>query len=67
MPKEIFASLKSSGIAQEEFNSLEEALTDTDVHFMIRIQKEQLESNEEYEKAVELYVPTPQLRMIVMF
>ncbi len=72
MPKDIVASLKSSGIAQEEFNSLEEALPDTDVLYMTRIQKERFESNEEYEKAAGLYVLTPQLmrkakkRMIVM-
>lgn len=34
---------------QEEFESIEEALPDTDVLYMTRIQKERFESSQEYE------------------
>jgi carbamoyl-phosphate synthase / aspartate carbamoyltransferase / dihydroorotase len=72
MPKDIVDSLKKAGITQEEFNSIEEALPDTDVLYMTRIQKERFESAEEYQKAAGMYVLTPQLmriakkKMIVM-
>jgi carbamoyl-phosphate synthase/aspartate carbamoyltransferase/dihydroorotase len=72
MPSDIVSYLNKYSIPQEEFNSLEEALPDTDVLYMTRIQKERFESNEEYEKAAGLYLLTPQLmrkakkKMIVM-
>lgn len=40
---------------QEEFSSIEEALPDTDVLYMTRIQKERFASEEEY-KAVSLFL-----------
>lgn len=36
-------------LPQEEFGSIEEALPDTDVLYMTRIQRERFESAEEYE------------------
>lgn len=72
MPADIVESLNKSNISQEEFSSLEDALPDTDVLYMTRIQKERFESVEQYEKAAGMYVLTPQLmrkakkKMIVM-
>jgi carbamoyl-phosphate synthase/aspartate carbamoyltransferase/dihydroorotase len=37
-------------IVQEEMASLEDALSDTDVLYMTRIQKERFSSDEEYKK-----------------
>ncbi|XP_075730098.1 carbamoyl-phosphate synthetase 2, aspartate transcarbamylase, and dihydroorotase rudimentary isoform X1 [Rhipicephalus microplus] len=72
MPQSVRDVVAAQGITQENFESLEAALPDTDVLYMTRIQKERFSSKEEYEKACGLYVVTPQLmtkakkRMIVM-
>ncbi|NXD00516.1 PYR1 protein, partial [Certhia familiaris] len=49
MPPDITSFVASRGIQQEEFGSIEEALPDTDVLYMTRIQKERFERAEEYE------------------
>jgi len=60
------------GIQQEETESLEEALLDTDVLYMTRIQKERFKNDKEFDKVSNLYTITPQLmtkakkKMIVM-
>jgi carbamoyl-phosphate synthase/aspartate carbamoyltransferase/dihydroorotase len=61
MPQEIVDYVASKGIPQETFSSLEEALPDTDVLYMTRIQKERFENEEAYNKACGHYVVTPQL------
>ena len=72
MPQDIIELLNASGIPQEQSDSLEEALHDTDVLYMTRIQRERFKSEEEYKKASGLYIVTPQLmtkakkKMIVM-
>jgi carbamoyl-phosphate synthase/aspartate carbamoyltransferase/dihydroorotase len=72
MPDDITNSLKNSNIIQEEYHTLEEALPETDVLYMTRIQKERFQSLSDYEKCAGLYVVTPQLmrkakrKMIVM-
>lgn len=72
MPAKITEFLRKAGVQQEEVGSLEEALPETDVLYMTRIQKERFESLEEYERAAGVYVLTPQLmrkakkKMIVM-
>uniref|UniRef100_A0A8D0ADI9 Multifunctional protein CAD n=1 Tax=Sander lucioperca TaxID=283035 RepID=A0A8D0ADI9_SANLU len=48
MPAEIISYVASKGIRQEEFDSIEEALPETDVLYMTRIQKERFASEEEY-------------------
>lgn len=40
---------------QEEFNSIEEALPETDVLYMTRIQKERFASEEEYKAVGEFF------------
>ncbi|PKU33585.1 cad protein [Limosa lapponica baueri] len=49
MPPDITSFVASKGIKQEEFGSIEEALPDTDVLYMTRIQKERFRLPEEYE------------------
>jgi carbamoyl-phosphate synthase/aspartate carbamoyltransferase/dihydroorotase len=72
MPRNIVEYLNKHNIVQEEYESLEEALPETDVLYMTRIQKERFSSQEEFERSAGLYVVTPQLmrkakkKMIVM-
>lgn len=73
MPEHIVRYLNSKGVPQKVYNSIEEALPDTDVLYMTRIQKERFSTEEEYKKACGLYVITPKLmtsakrtKMIVM-
>ncbi|NXW52642.1 PYR1 protein, partial [Nyctiprogne leucopyga] len=49
MPPDITGFVASKGIKQEEFGSIEEALPDTDVLYMTRIQKERFQRPEEYQ------------------
>lgn len=50
MPSHIMQFVASKGISQEEYNSLEEVLPDTDVLYMTRIQRERFATQEEYEQ-----------------
>ncbi len=50
MPKAVKDFVSERGIPQAEFRSIEEALPDTDVLYMTRIQQERFPSKEEYEK-----------------
>ncbi|XP_066146242.1 multifunctional protein r isoform X2 [Euwallacea fornicatus] len=72
MPPEIMKFVAERGIHQQEFNTLEEVLPDTDVLYMTRIQQERFATREDYKKACGHFTVTPQLmtkakkRMIVM-
>lgn len=72
MPISITDYVTSKGIVNRESPSLEEALRETDVLYMTRIQKERFSSIDEYERSCGLYQVTPQLmtkakkKMIVM-
>ncbi|XP_060593985.1 CAD protein-like isoform X2 [Ruditapes philippinarum] len=72
MPTEVVNFVSSKGIHQEELETLEEALLDTDVLYMTRIQKERFTSEQEYEKACGQFIVTPEVmtkakkRMVVM-
>ncbi|ENN80902.1 hypothetical protein YQE_02690, partial [Dendroctonus ponderosae] len=72
MPNNITKFVAGKGIHQQEFDTLEEVLPDTDVLYVTRIQRERFESQEEYDKACGHFVVTPQLmtrakrRMVVM-
>ncbi|XP_034240119.1 CAD protein [Thrips palmi] len=72
MPQHIVDFVTSKGISQENYSSLEEALPETDVLYVTRIQKERFSSQDEYEKVKGCYVVTPKLmtrakrKMIVM-
>lgn len=72
MPAEIIDFVASKGIKQEEFNSIEEALPDTDVLYMTRIQKERFASEKEYNSCFGQFILTPHImtgakrKMVVM-
>lgn len=72
MPDHIIRFVKSKGINQRSFKTMEEALPKTDVLYMTRIQRERFSSDEDYQKACGHFVVTPKLmthahrRMIVM-
>uniref|UniRef100_A0A7N6B3K3 Multifunctional protein CAD n=1 Tax=Anabas testudineus TaxID=64144 RepID=A0A7N6B3K3_ANATE len=72
MPTEIINFVASKGIKQEEFDSIEEALPDTDVLYMTRIQKERFASEEEYKACFGQFILTPHImtvakkKMVVM-
>lgn len=72
MPAEIIDFVASKGIKQEEFNSIEEALPDTDVLYMTRIQKERFSSEKEYNACFGQFILTPHImtgakrKMVVM-
>ncbi|XP_040282824.1 CAD protein isoform X2 [Bufo bufo] len=72
MPSKIVHFVASKGIKQEEFGSIEEALPDTDVLYMTRIQKERFESKEEYDNCFGQFILTPHImtrakkKMVVM-
>ncbi|KAI4798412.1 hypothetical protein KUCAC02_022074 [Chaenocephalus aceratus] len=72
MPAEIISYVASKGIRQEEFESIEEALPETDVLYMTRIQKERFASVEEYKACFGQFILTPHImtvakkKMVVM-
>ncbi|KAF0023876.1 hypothetical protein F2P81_024506 [Scophthalmus maximus] len=72
MPAEIVNYVASKGIKQEEFESIEEALPETDVLYMTRIQKERFATEEEYKACFGQFVLTPHImtvakkKMVVM-
>jgi aspartate carbamoyltransferase catalytic subunit len=71
MPAEIIDELPRT-MSQSEYSNLEEALVETDVLYVTRVQKERFASEEEYESVKGSYVITPELmksakqNMIVM-
>jgi carbamoyl-phosphate synthase/aspartate carbamoyltransferase/dihydroorotase len=56
MPSHIVHFVDSKGIFQEKFDTLEEALPETDVLYMTRIQRERFSLQEEYERVSRLTV-----------
>ncbi|XP_052761178.1 CAD protein-like isoform X2 [Mya arenaria] len=72
MPQDVVDFVAQKGTHQQEMNSLEQALVETDVLYMTRIQKERFSSTDEYEQACGQFVVTPELmtrakkRMVVM-
>jgi aspartate carbamoyltransferase catalytic subunit len=72
MPEEVVNELAGEGIGQNETVNLGEVLSETDVLYVTRIQKERFEDLDEYEEVKDAYVITPEVmkhakeRMIVM-
>ena len=56
MPKEVWDYVASKGVSQAEYRSVDEAIADTDVLYVTRIQRERFASDEEYRTACENYV-----------
>lgn len=61
MPIEVQNFVAQKGIRQEEAESLEAVLPDTDVLYMTRIQKERFKNEEEYNEACGKFIITPQV------
>ncbi|PBC26011.1 CAD protein [Apis cerana cerana] len=72
MPDHVVKYVSDHGIRQDNFTTLEEALPDTDVLYMTRIQEERFASQEEYKRVCGHFIITPQLmsrakrKMVVM-
>ncbi|XP_050452238.1 CAD protein [Cataglyphis hispanica] len=72
MPDHIVNYVAERQISQEKFSTLEDALPDTDVLYMTRIQRERFVTQEEYHQMCGHFIVTPQLmsrakrRMAVM-
>ena len=72
MPKEVMDEVASKDVPQAEFSSLEDALPQTDVLYVTRVQKERFEDQSLYEKVKEAFIVNPEVmkpareRMIVM-
>ncbi|HDD26885.1 MAG TPA: aspartate carbamoyltransferase [Acidilobales archaeon] len=61
MPKEITDYLKEKGIEFHEVDELSSVISDIDVLYTVRVQKERFPSIEEYEKVKGSYIVTPKL------
>ncbi|GAB6029852.1 hypothetical protein CHUAL_005561 [Chamberlinius hualienensis] len=72
MPQNIRKLVSDRGILQEDYQTLESALPDTDVLYMTRIQRERFESEEDYQKSCGYFTITPEVmtcakkKMVVM-
>jgi aspartate carbamoyltransferase catalytic subunit len=72
MPAEIIAEIDENNILQVEHTTLDEALSETDVLYVTRVQKERFEDLNDYESVKGAYVITPEImspakeQMIVM-
>lgn len=72
MPHDVAEFVASKGISQDSYSTLEQALIDTDVLYMTRIQRERFTSLQEYEKACGKFIVSPELmtkakkKMVVM-
>jgi aspartate carbamoyltransferase len=60
MPEEIITELDKQGIPCQALTELEDALPETDVLYVTRVQKERFEKPEEYEKVKGTYIITPE-------
>lgn len=72
MPEEIIEEIKTHGISQAEYKTLEVVLPKTDVLYVTRVQKERFEDIDLYEKVKGAFVITPETlkdakeKMIIM-
>jgi aspartate carbamoyltransferase len=72
MPREVIEEVKEKGLPQEEHETLDDVLPETDVLYVTRVQRERFDNLEEYEKVKDAYVITAKTleqakdRMIVM-
>ena len=56
MPKNVREYVASKGVPQVDYENLEEAIMETDILYVTRIQRERFSSHEEYLAACENYV-----------
>jgi aspartate carbamoyltransferase len=60
LPEEIISELESKGIPIQEYTLLDQALSESDVLYVTRIQKERFAEPQDYENVKGTYVITPQ-------
>jgi len=61
MPEELVSRLRCSGLIVEETEDLVQAITQADVVYLTRIQKERFADLEEYERVKDSYIVTPDI------
>ncbi len=61
MPQEIIHELKEQGVPQEEFDTLDPVIGQTDVLYVTRVQKERFENQDDYESVKGAFVITPEI------
>ncbi|MDD8020906.1 MAG: aspartate carbamoyltransferase [Acidobacteriota bacterium] len=72
MPPEVIEEVAEKGLPQKEHRTLEGVLSETDVLYVTRVQRERFDNLEEYEKVKDAYIITPKTleeakeRMIIM-
>eukprot|EP01027_Heterolobosea_sp_BB2_P019005 GEZU01026707.1.p1 GENE.GEZU01026707.1~~GEZU01026707.1.p1 ORF type:complete len:653 (-),score=212.02 GEZU01026707.1:47-2005(-) len=60
IPREIIEELNRKGVKQFEYTSMDSVLSDTDVLYITRVQKERFEDLEHYESVKNYYKVTPE-------
>jgi aspartate carbamoyltransferase catalytic subunit len=72
MPTEIITEIGAKGVTQTEYATLDDALPETDVLYVTRIQKERFENLDDYESVKGAFIISPETlkaakqKMIVM-
>jgi len=72
MPQEIIVELGEKGIAQNEYPAIEPVISDTDVLYVTRVQKERFDNLQDYDEVKDMFVITSETlkiakdRMIIM-
>lgn len=61
MPREVMDEVGEKGTLQAEYSSLEKVLSETDVLYVTRVQKERFEDPADYEKVKGAYVIDPEI------
>ncbi len=60
LPEEITSELEGKGIPIQEYTLLDQALSESDVLYVTRVQKERFKEPQDYEKVKGTYIITPQ-------
>jgi carbamoyl-phosphate synthase/aspartate carbamoyltransferase/dihydroorotase len=61
MPQDVYSYVEKKGVQQDYCSSLEEAIPDSDIVYMTRIQRERFSTEEEYLKVKGCFVLTPKV------
>ncbi|PIR68507.1 aspartate carbamoyltransferase [Candidatus Nomurabacteria bacterium CG10_big_fil_rev_8_21_14_0_10_35_16] len=56
LPRELIQELKDAGVVFEELNNLEDKISDLDVLYMTRVQKERFANTNDYERVKDLFI-----------
>ncbi len=59
MPQTLIQELNTAGVEQHEYRDLSQVISDTDVLYVTRVQRERFENPEDYETVKNAYVITP--------